>query len=138
MRELSANLYSDSFQLSQVNLNNMLCPAISDPFRGRFWRMAASVHQSVYIPLHTKLYSLFAQLVLGAYRQFYWAPLGAENKLKTSRSESSMLRHSSRFHEDNLVVKKRNFADQNGMEFLKNFEIVENGLPPTFEGFKME
>ncbi len=50
----------------------MVCPAISDPFRGRFWRVAAAVHQSVYIPLHAKSYTLFSQLVLEAYSGYGW------------------------------------------------------------------
>jgi len=50
--------------LTHVNLNNILCPAISDPFAGENYRMWAFLHQHVLIFLHAKLYPLYAHLVI--------------------------------------------------------------------------
>lgn len=46
--------------LTHVNLNCILCPAVSDPFSGRFWRVIAVFHQSLAIPIITKLYGFFS------------------------------------------------------------------------------
>ncbi|GAB1597891.1 transmembrane protein 164-like [Argonauta hians] len=41
--------------LSTVNLNNILCPAVSDPFSGQMYRIIAILHQAICLPFLGKL-----------------------------------------------------------------------------------
>lgn len=52
--------------ITQVNLNNILCPAISDPFAGPNYRVWAFFHQHLLIFLHAKLYPLLAFAILSS------------------------------------------------------------------------
>jgi len=55
--------FYDFFQMTHVNLNNMLCPAVSDPFEGKYYRLWALGHQHVLIILHGKFYQITAYAV---------------------------------------------------------------------------
>ncbi|VDO04961.1 unnamed protein product [Rodentolepis nana] len=44
--------------LSHANLNQMLCPSLSDPFAGPYYRIAAMIHQPLLILFIGKLYSI--------------------------------------------------------------------------------
>ncbi|KAI1692959.1 TMEM164 family domain-containing protein [Ditylenchus destructor] len=51
--------------LTHANLNCIMCPAASDPFKGRFYRVIAVLLQSfIVIPFFTKCYSYFSAKII--------------------------------------------------------------------------
>ncbi|CAG5124548.1 unnamed protein product, partial [Candidula unifasciata] len=46
---------------SKVNLNNMLCPAVSDPFHGPFYRVFAICHQLILVLTLGKVFVIIAR-----------------------------------------------------------------------------
>lgn len=51
------NIYtyiSTSFQFTGINLDHMLCAAVSDPFQGQNYRLFACCHQALLCPLLVK------------------------------------------------------------------------------------
>ena len=48
--------------MTNVNLNSILCPAVSDPFAGQWYRIAANIHQTLFFILHGKIYKLIGKM----------------------------------------------------------------------------
>lgn len=44
-----------------VNLNSMMCPAVSDPFSGPYYRIAANLHQIPYVCIFGKVYCIIGR-----------------------------------------------------------------------------
>ncbi|VDL68481.1 unnamed protein product [Nippostrongylus brasiliensis] len=49
---------------SRVNLNNIMCPAVSDPFQSRAYRMIAVAHQFLLIPIISKTYAAVSYCII--------------------------------------------------------------------------
>ncbi|KAF8386167.1 hypothetical protein PRIPAC_75309 [Pristionchus pacificus] len=65
---------------SNVNLNNILCPAVSDPFGTRFYHLFACVHQTLFVPLVAKSYAFIGSKAIDVYSTlFVPAPPQEEN-----------------------------------------------------------
>ncbi|CAF2931168.1 unnamed protein product [Rotaria sp. Silwood2] len=47
--------------LTWVNLNGVLCPFQFDPFIGRYYRLWAHIHQTLFMIIHHKLFSVVAR-----------------------------------------------------------------------------
>ena len=48
-------------QILQVNLNNMVCPAVSDPFSGPYYRIIGCCHQPLLIFLYGKIFCVLGR-----------------------------------------------------------------------------
>lgn len=58
--------------ITQVNLNSMVCPAVSDPFRGQNYRIWAIGHQTLLIFLAGKVYTIMSLTLLQVMGSVKW------------------------------------------------------------------
>lgn len=83
-----------------VNLNNMVCPAITDPFRGPYYRLCALIHQSLFIPLYGKLYFAFGQFLLRTLGVYPEGDVATENGHVVANGSTPVDDSSSKGHSD--------------------------------------
>jgi len=57
--------------LTEVNLNCIVCPAVSDPFKTRVWRLFGVGHQFLAVLLVTKVYCWAGLVLTGWIRQLF-------------------------------------------------------------------
>ena len=61
---VQTSLHLSVCQLTHVNLNYLLCPALMDPFAGPYYRLWAVFHQTACLLLLGKIYTLFLRLII--------------------------------------------------------------------------
>lgn len=75
--------------LTWVNLNGVLCPFQFDPFIGRYYRLWAHVHQTLFMIIHHKLFSVVARtcLQIDIRRIMYYIQRQESNHQQTVHSD---------------------------------------------------
>ncbi|VDP19785.1 unnamed protein product [Echinostoma caproni] len=74
-----------SFQLTGINLNHMLCPAVSDPFEGPHYRVIAMIHQPALILILGKCVTCFSL-------RWFGQPIPWQNTLATDTTMTQVKR----------------------------------------------
>ncbi|XP_014210961.1 transmembrane protein 164 [Copidosoma floridanum] len=79
--------------LTQVNLSHMLCPAVLDPFQGQNYRLWATCHQLIFIPLVYKIFCICANFFLTKFpltrvKSTLECVLATENSIPTAVNEN--------------------------------------------------
>ena len=79
-------------QLTWVNLNGVLCPFQFDPFIGRYYRLWANIHQTLFMIIHHKLFSVVARTCIQFDLRRIMYYLKRQEKIRQHRSHSDILK----------------------------------------------